>query len=113
MTISPFLATLAGIAAAGGINAAQTMQINGAGATFPFLIYTEWAYGDGTTHEDAFFLKLDPSGNIAYLSYLGGDRSDYGEGIAVGIHRLQKYGPRFRGNIGMHPQRIECGDFEW
>jgi len=36
------LATLAGLSLLVGVVAAQTMQINGAGATFPYPIYSKW-----------------------------------------------------------------------
>jgi len=38
------------------------------------------AYGGGT---DAFVAKFDPSGNLAYATYLGGSAFDEGRGVAV------------------------------
>ena len=43
MNIRQQLAAAAGVLAlAGGTLAAQTIQINGAGATFPYPIYSKW-----------------------------------------------------------------------
>ena len=38
--------------------------------------------GDGQCN-DAFIVKLDPSGNVLYATYLGGSGDDYGTAIAV------------------------------
>lgn len=36
---------------------------------------------------DAFVTKLDASGNLIYSTYLGGDKSDWGNGIAVDVSK--------------------------
>jgi len=44
MTLRVLAAVLAGLLAAAGLAQAQTVTINGAGATFPYPIYSQWAY---------------------------------------------------------------------
>src|SRR5262245_23137644 len=53
------LATIAAVAVMAGAVAAQTMQINGAGATFPYPIYSKWF---------AEYNKLHPNVQINYQS---------------------------------------------
>jgi phosphate transport system substrate-binding protein len=53
------LVTIAAIAVMAGAVAAQTMQINGAGATFPFPIYSKWF---------SEYNKLHPNVQINYQS---------------------------------------------
>jgi len=47
---------------------------------------TDFAGRNNSHHgggEDAFALKVSPSGQLQWMTYLGGSSSDYGEGIAV------------------------------
>jgi phosphate transport system substrate-binding protein len=60
MTVRKLLAVIAGVAAlATGVTAQQTLQINGAGATFPNPIYSKWF---------SEYNKLHPNVQINYQS---------------------------------------------
>jgi hypothetical protein len=67
----------------------NTKSYNGLG--FPLVNAFQETFGNGTyvnDTTDAFVAKFDPNGaNLIYSSYLGGDRNDVGQAIAV-----DKYG---------------------
>ena len=58
-TVNKAVATVAGVVLLVGVVAAQTMQINGAGATFPYPIYSKWF---------SEYNKLHPNVQINYQS---------------------------------------------
>src|SRR5580765_4021230 len=60
MSVRKLLAVIAGVAAlATGVTAQQTLKINGAGATFPYPIYSKWF---------SEYNKLHPNIQINYQS---------------------------------------------
>jgi len=82
-------ATLAGAIALGTIGAAQTMQINGAGATFPFPIYSKWF---------SEYNKLHPNVQINYQSI----------GSGGGVQQISKQTVFFgASDMPMNPEQLQ------
>lgn len=66
-------------------NAYITGSTSSSEASFPLRDGFDMTYAGG--FRDAFVLKLDPTGLLAYSSYVGGSESDIGLGIAVDSER--------------------------
>jgi phosphate transport system substrate-binding protein len=74
-----------------GISAAQAQQINGAGATFPYAVYTKWAADyKAATGKQVNYQGIGSSGGVKQINAKTVDFA--GSDSAVKVAALQKHG---------------------